>query len=80
MATLKTKERQSANLEWAGDTIRACARVSAPCCRRRERDSALQAYRSFFHTLVSIIACRNYTRQRLYRTPTYMHCYLIQNL
>lgn len=28
LATFKTKERQSANLEWAGDTIRACARAS----------------------------------------------------
>lgn len=44
LATLKTKERQSANLEWAGDTIRACARVSAPCCRRLERDNAQLNY------------------------------------
>lgn len=80
MATLKTKERQSANLEWAGDTIRACARVSAPCCRRGERDAAIQRSVVLARTLVSVIACRNYTRQRLYHTPTRTHCYLTQNL
>lgn len=80
MATLKTKERQSANLEWAGDTIRACARVRAPCCQRREGDAALQSSRRLALSLVSVIACRNYTRQRMYHTPTRTYCYLTQNL
>lgn len=70
MATLKTKERQSANLEWAGVRFEP-APESARHVASSERETTLYNRNGLLgRTLVSVIACRNYTRQRLYHTPT----------
>lgn len=70
MATLKTKERQSANLEWAGIRFEPAPESARHVASSKKEIVLYNLIERLTHTLVSVIACRNYTRQRLYHTPT----------